>query len=237
VQHEGNYIRMDSLHNKIIAEKLSDPLPLYSRIRDILVTDIVKNLYLIRHTETHFNKEDRIGGDSPLTPHGEIQARALADCFKKKKIAYIFTSQKKRTIQTATPIRDLQHDCIIVPLSEFNEIDGGICEGMSYEEIQASMPEVYFARKTDKYNYVYPEGEGYALMRKRIKMGIKKAFFLNRNADNIMIIGHRAVNRMILSHFLYRRDDDVPYIYVPQDKYYHIIATQDKKLFELRKFL
>jgi hypothetical protein len=42
---------------------------------------------------------------------------------------------------------------------------------------------------------------------------------------------------MILSHFLYRRDDDVPYIYVPQDRFYHIIAMQDKKLFTLRSYL
>jgi hypothetical protein len=51
-----------------------------------------------------------------------------------------------------------------------------------------------------------------------------------------MIIGHQAVNRMILSHFLYRRESDVPYIYVPQDRFYHITARQDKKLFELKPF-
>jgi hypothetical protein len=41
---------------------------------------------------------------------------------------------------------------------------------------------------------------------------------------------------MILSHFLYRRQEDVPYIYIPQDKLYHIVATQDRKLFELMKY-
>jgi hypothetical protein len=42
---------------------------------------------------------------------------------------------------------------------------------------------------------------------------------------------------MILAFFLYRRKEDVPYIYVPQDKYYHIIATHHKKLFELVRFM
>jgi hypothetical protein len=51
-----------------------------------------------------------------------------------------------------------------------------------------------------------------------------------------MIIGHRAVNRMILSHFLFRRTEDVPYIYIPQDRFYHIVATQDKKLFQLKSY-
>nr|HPL86105.1 6-phosphofructo-2-kinase domain-containing protein [Deltaproteobacteria bacterium] len=43
---ERNFIRMDSLHNRIIDEKLTDQLPLYSRIRDCLVTDVVKSLFL-----------------------------------------------------------------------------------------------------------------------------------------------------------------------------------------------
>jgi len=107
---------------------------------------------------------------------------------------------------------------------------------MSYEEIRAQMPEVYYARKQDKYNYVYPGGEGYVTMKERVDRGIKKALFLSGGAENIMIVGHRAVNRMILSHFLYRRTEDVPYIYIPQDKFYHIVATQYKKLFQLKPY-
>jgi broad specificity phosphatase PhoE/predicted kinase len=233
---ERNYILMDSLHNRIVNEQIEDQLPLYSRIRDCLVTDVVKSLYLIRHTESMFNVEDRIGGDPDLTERGRAQARALGRFFRKKRLAYIFTSEKKRTIQTAEAIRAEQEDCEIVPLREFNEINAGICEGMTYDEIQRFKPDIHSARKADKYNYAYPGGEGYASMKERIKIGIKKAFFLNQKPDNIMIVGHRAVNRMILSHFLYRREDDVPYIYVPQDKVYHIVATQDRKVFELKKY-
>jgi len=233
---ERNYIRMDSLHNRILEEKVVDAMPIYSRIRDFLVTDVVKNLFLIRHTETYYNVQDRIGGDPSLTPRGIAQAQALGRFFMNRRISYIFTSKKTRTIQTAEPIALAQKDCTIIPLGEFDEIDGGICEGMTYQEIQEQMPAVYSAREADKYNYIYPGGEGYASMKQRIEVGIKKSFYLNRHADNIMIIGHRAVNRMILAHFLYRRDEDVPYIYVPQDKFYHIAATQDKKLFELRKY-
>lgn len=234
---ERNFIKIDSLHNRIIKEKVVDTIPLHSRIRDFLVTDMVKNLFLIRHTETFFNVSDRIGGDPSLTPKGENQAKSLASFFKNKKISYIFTSSKKRTIQTANPICKGQLNCTSIPLKEFDEIDGGICEGMSYNDIRIKRPDIYFAREADKFNYVYPEGEGYGTMKERIEIGIKKAFFLNRNSNNIMIIGHRAVNRMILSHFLYRRMEDVPYIYVPQDKFYHIVATQDKKLFQLKKYI
>jgi len=233
---EKNFVTLDSLHTRILKEEIRDDIPYYEQIRDFLVTDTVKDLYLIRHGETYFNLENRIGGDSDLTKNGMAQAKALAAYFSKKKIPFIFTSQKKRTIQTAEPIRELQEKCTIVPLAEFNEINSGECEGMSYEEIRRGKPHVYFARKKDKYNYVYPAGEGYISMEERIDRGIKKALYLSGPSDNIMIIGHRAANRMILSHFLYRRKEDVPYIYVPLDKFYYISATQNRKVFQLKEF-
>ena len=233
---ERNYIRIDSLQNMIIEEKHSDAIPFYDRLRDYLVTDEVKNLFLIRHTETEYNIVNRIGGDPLLTEKGKAQATALGQFFKSKKISYIFTSKKRRTIDTARIICEMQNDCRIISLKEFDEIKAGICERMTYDEIEGNMPHVFKKRGANKYHYVYPEGESYETMKPRITQGIKKAFFLNRYGINIMIIGHQAVNRMILSHFLYRREDDVPYIYIPQDRFYHIVSTQDKKLFELKQY-
>lgn len=233
---EPNFIKLDSLNNQIVKEEVLEAVPHYERIRDFLVTDTIKNLFLIRHGETYFNLEDRIGGDSDLTTNGRAQAQALARYFKNRRIPVIFTSQKKRTIQTAEPIQEMQSDCSIIPLAEFNEIDAGVCECMTYEEIREKMPHVYLHRSEDKYNYIYPGGEGYVSMKKRVDLGIKKAIYLSSYSQNIMIIGHRAANRMILSHFLYRRQEDVPYIYIPQDRFYHIVATQDKKLFQLKRY-
>jgi len=236
LERERNFIKLNSLYNKITKEEITDEIPYYDRIRDFLVTDTIKNLFLIRHGETYFNLQNRIGGNSSLTENGKTQAEALARFFQKKKIPYIFTSQKKRTIQTAAPIKELQENCTMIPLDEFNEIDSGVCECMSYEEIQEKIPQVYMARKKNKYSYIYPEGEGYVSMKERVDRGIKKAIYLSANSENIMIIGHRAANRMILSHFLFRRKEDVPYIYVPQDKFYHIAATQYKKIFQLKPY-
>ena len=237
LKREKNFIKLDSLNNKIIQEEMVIDLPYHDQIRDFLVTDTVKHLFLIRHGETYFNLEDRIGGNSELTENGWSQARTLARYFKNKRIPLIFTSEKKRTVQTAEPIRDQQKDCTIIPLKEFNEINSGQCECMTYEEIRRERPEIYYERRKDKYNYVYPDGEGYVTMQERINRGIKKALYLSKPFDNIMIVGHRAVNRMILSHFLFRRTEDVPYIYIPQDKFYYISATQNKKLFQSKSYL
>lgn len=230
---EANRILVDSFESCILQERITHVLPYYDRIRDIITTRVVRNLFLVRHGETYFNLEDRIGGDSSLTEKGIGQANALAEHFATIRIPIIFTSNYKRTLQTAAPIAERQDPCSIIALPEFNEIQAGICEGMTYEEIREKMPDVAKARGPNKYRYVYPEGEGYATMEDRVHRGLKKVFFLNNYDENIMIVGHRAVNRMILSSFLSRQEEEIPYIYMPQDRYYHIQIDPHKRIFEL----
>jgi 6-phosphofructo-2-kinase/fructose-2,6-biphosphatase 1 len=40
-----------------------------------------------------------------------------------------------------------------------NEIDAGICEGMTYKEIAELHPEEFALRDQNKYHYRYPNGE------------------------------------------------------------------------------
>jgi len=236
LHEERNFILVDSFEGCILQDKLTDLLPYYDRIRDLITTRIVRNLFLVRHGETYFNLENRIGGDSDLTDKGLAQASGLAEYFANERIPIIFTSNYKRTLQTAAPIAEKQEHCSIISLPEFNEIYAGVCDGMTYSEIREEMPEVAASRKKDKYDYVYPDGEGYVTMEKRIHRGLQKVFYLNNYDDNIMIVGHRAVNRMILSDFVFRPKDEVPYIYMPQNRYYHIQVDPHKKIFELKPY-
>jgi len=236
LNEEGNRILVDTFAGCILQEHITDLVPYYDRLRDIITTRIVKNLYLVRHGETCFNLDDRIGGDSDLTDKGRAQALSLADYFATVRIPIIFTSKHKRTLQTAAPIAAHQEHCSIIALPEFNEIHAGICDGMTYQEIRKSMPEVATARNRNKYGYVYPGGEGYVSMEERVHRGLRKVFYLNNYDDNIMIVGHRAVNRMILSDFVFRPKEEVPYIYMPQNRYYHLQIDPYKKHFELKPF-
>ena len=42
-----------------------------------------------------------------------------------------------------------------------NEIDSGVCDDMTYEDIIKQMPEEYKRRDADKFRYRYPRGESY----------------------------------------------------------------------------
>ena len=232
LQNEGSYIRVDTLRNDILEEKLTDTIPLYIPIRDVLVTNWVKELFLVRHGESYFNIENRIGGDASLTPKGRRQAFELAEYFQGRQIPYIFTSQRVRALETAAPLAAAHPEAVEITLPELDEINAGRCEGMRYEDISREMPEVFDSRQRNKYNYAYPEGESYAVMRQRVERGFRKAMFLSGGQSGVMLIGHQAVNRLILSLFLYRRTEDVPYIYVPQNQFFHIVMTHRTKLFD-----
>lgn len=171
LDQEKNRILVDSFEACILQEGISDLIPYYDRIRDIITTRIVRNLFLLRHGETVFNVEDRIGGDADLTEKGRTQAEAMAGYFAPWRIPAIFISNHKRTQQTAGPIAEKQEHCSIIALPEFNEIDAGLCDGMTYLEIKEKMPLVAEARQRDKYGYVYPEGEGYSSMEKGCTAG------------------------------------------------------------------
>ena len=42
-------------------------------------------------------------------------------------------------------------------LSEFDEINAGVCEGMRYSDVRDGMPLEYEARSHNKYGYIYPD--------------------------------------------------------------------------------
>ncbi|XP_041048374.1 6-phosphofructo-2-kinase/fructose-2,6-bisphosphatase 4-like [Carcharodon carcharias] len=115
-----------------------------------------RSIYLCRHGESGLNLKGRIGGDSGLSERGKQFANSLGKFIQEQNIRdlKVWTSQMKRTIQTAEALR--------VPYEQWkilNEIDAGVCEEMTYEEIQKNYPAEFALRDQDKYRYRYPKGE------------------------------------------------------------------------------
>lgn len=231
----GCWMLVDAVDSRVLDEMPDNDLPYYAAIRDIISSRWVRNLYLVRHGETSYNTENRLGGNPPLTEKGLLQARKLADHFHGVRLPHIFTSTLLRSGMTAQPLLEERPSCMSLALHELDEIDAGVCEGMRYRDVRDLMPQEYAARAADKYHYAYPGGEGYADLRARVATGLRRALFLAAE-DTLMIIGHQAINRTILSLLLFQRPEDVPYIYIPQNQYYHITITQRRKLFEMIRY-
>lgn len=231
LRDEKYWMRVDSTANRILDEQPLESSPYYPAIREIVVSVWIHTLYLARHGQTEFNVQGRIGGNPPLTAKGRAQAQALAAHLRGRKIDWVFTSTRLRSHETAAPLLADRPEARVMALSEFDEIWAGDCEGMLYSEIREKMPEVTAGRNADKYGYVYPNGESYATLRERVQRGLRRALFLAQDTP-LLIVGHQAINRVLLSLFLRQRTEDVPYIHVPQNQCFHISLTAHRKVFE-----
>ncbi|XP_050978474.1 6-phosphofructo-2-kinase/fructose-2,6-bisphosphatase 2 isoform X2 [Labeo rohita] len=191
---------------------------LVNRIQDYIQSKIVyylmnihvhsHSIYLCRHGESEHNVQGRIGGDSELSPQGRQFASALREFIEEHKLfdLKVWTSQLRRTIQTAEELR--------VPYEQWkilNEIDAGVCEEMSYEMIQNTFPEEFALRDQDKYHYRYPGGESYQDLVQRLEPVIME---LERQG-NVLVVCHQAVMRCLLAYFLDKSADDLPYLKCP----------------------
>lgn len=228
---EKYWMCVDTAANRILSEKPCENSPYYPAIREIVTSMWINDLYLARHGQTEFNVQGRIGGDPPLTAKGRAQAAALGRHMQNVPLAWVFTSTRMRSQETAAPVLEAHPGLHVMALREFDEIWAGDCENMLYSEIREKMPEVTAGRNADKYSYMYPNGESYAILQERVRRGLRRALFM---ADDqpLLILGHQAINRVLISLLLRQRSEDVPYIHIPQNQYFHIQLTPSRKLFE-----
>lgn len=169
-----------------------------------------RKIWLTRHGESVFNTEERIGGDSDLSARGLSYARSLADHMLKQPKTdqlVVWTSTLKRAVQTATHLG-------IRPVARraLDEIDAGICDGMTYEEIKRDLPEEFSARRGDKFRYRYPRGESYADVIQRLEPIIVD---LERQRHPILVVAHQAIIRALYGYLTGRPQEECPHVPIP----------------------
>ncbi|XP_063794563.1 6-phosphofructo-2-kinase/fructose-2,6-bisphosphatase 1 [Pseudophryne corroboree] len=203
-----SYIKIFNVGNRYLVNRVQDHIQ--SRtvyyLMNIHVTP--RSIYLSRHGESELNVMGRIGGDSGLSLRGKQFAHELGSFVKSQQITdlKVWTSHMKRTIQTA--------EALHVPYEQWkalNEIDAGVCEEMTYEEIQDHYPEEFALRDQDKYRYRYPKGESYEDLVQRLEPVIME---LERQ-ENVLVICHQAVMRCLLAYFLDKSAEELPYLKCP----------------------
>lgn len=106
--------------------------------------------------------------DSGLTPEGIEFAKSLGEFFINDKSGFsnvtssqglvVWSSTMKSALQTAeyikTKIRTVEWRAL-------REIESGVCDGLTYDQIKVRYPKEYQARQQDKLTYRYPRGESY----------------------------------------------------------------------------
>ncbi|XP_061551715.1 6-phosphofructo-2-kinase/fructose-2,6-bisphosphatase 1-like isoform X2 [Phycodurus eques] len=203
-----SYIKIFNVGSRYLVNRVQDHIQ--SRIVYYLMNIHVtpRSIYLCRHGESELNLVGRIGGDSGLSARGAEFAGALGAYVRKQNISElkVWTSHMKRTIQTAEGLGVAYEQW-----KALNEIDAGVCEEMSYEEIQENYPEEFALRDQDKYRYRYPKGESYEDLVQRLEPVIME---LERQ-ENVLVVCHQAVMRCLLAYFLDKSAAELPYLKCP----------------------
>jgi broad specificity phosphatase PhoE/predicted kinase len=207
-EDEGSFIKIIDVGRKIVIHRIEGYLP--ARVVFFLINFHIKprSVWLTRHGESEFNVLGRIGGDASLSQSGVAYARTLAEHVRQHLgRPAVWTSTLRRTTETASLLELPSR-----PFKALDEIDAGICDGMTYEEIAEGMPAEYEARTADKFRYRYPRGESYQDVIQRLEPVICE---LERENLPVLVIGHQAVLRAIYAYMMDQPPEACPRIPVP----------------------
>ncbi|KAG7312263.1 hypothetical protein JYU34_001735 [Plutella xylostella] len=203
-----SFVRVENMGETVTAHKVNGQkeagiLGYLSGMRPLPQT-----LYFTRHGESEYNVLGRIGGDASLSPRGQLYAHGLADYMNAlgQEPLTVWTSEMRRTKQTAADIRAAKR-----AVRALNELDAGICEGLTYEEMQERFPQEFAWRDQDKLRYRYPWGESYIDIMTRLRPVLSAL----EDEHNVVVVGHQAVLRCMLGYFLDAKLDELPYMNVP----------------------
>ncbi|XXX77179.1 6-phosphofructo-2-kinase/fructose-2,6-bisphosphatase [Sorangium sp. So ce134] len=207
---EKSYIKIIDVGRQVVLNRIHGYLP--ARLVPLLMNMHLTPhpIWLTRHGESVFNEKGLLGGDSDLSARGDEYAKNLAVFIRERagdEHVNVWTSTLRRTIQTARPITQ-NH----VAWRALDEIDAGVCEGMTYEEIRQQMPEVFNARAADKFRYRYPRGESYEDVIQRLDPLIIQ---LERQRSPVLVIGHQAVLRALYAYLVDRPAPSCPTLPIP----------------------
>jgi broad specificity phosphatase PhoE/predicted kinase len=210
-EDEGLFVKIIDVGRKLVLHRIEGYL--LTRVVHFLLNLHVqpRSVWFTRHGESAFNVVGRIGGDAPLTDAGRAYAEALARVVHETIGAHggaeVWTSTLRRTIETAE-IVGLRYRS----WRALDEIDAGVCDGMTYAEIAEALPNEYVARQADKFRYRYPRGESYQDVIQRLEPVI---FELERERAPVLIIGHQAVLRALYAYMMDRPASECPFVSIP----------------------
>jgi broad specificity phosphatase PhoE len=201
-----------------------------NKVHGFMATNVLKFLcglraysrpiWFSRHGQSQFNVTELIGGDSLLSENGRKYGLCLQQFFKeytetpegKEEVDNMtkFCSTLTRTQQTISYLDEFGKEAPFVK-KELDEINAGICDSMTYEEINEKYPREYNMRLEDKLNYRYPRGESYIDLISRLEPFVLE---VESHDKPLFIVSHQATLRCLYAYFESQKVDNVPYISV-----------------------
>lgn len=162
-------------------------------------------VYLVRHGETEWNREDIFRGraDIPLNSFGRRQAESIADILNSFALVnpVFISSPLKRSRETAEIAASFLADAKVSNDSAFVDICFGQWEGKSLQEVEEEYPLLFKRWVEEPGKVLFPAGENLNIVADRAEKGLYHAVKNNQDRE-VVIVSHRAVNKALFCRLL-----------------------------------
>jgi len=214
------YVKIINVGERIVVNNIEGYLQ--SRIVFFLMNihNRFRTIWLARSGRSEIEHSYR--ADSSLAPEGKDYAQQLkkflldkrrdqlllkrkSDPDAKQRQLVVWTSARRRCVETTEPFR--QSGYRIAQFTQMSEINPGVIDGMSSEEIQEAYPEEFARSKAEPFSHRYPRAESYHDLSVRLEPVI---FNLEREQNDVLIIAHASVLRCLFSYLKGLGIQDIP---------------------------
>ncbi len=190
-------------------------------------------IYLFRHGETEWNAEKRAQGylDSPLTPVGREQARAMGRRLASE--LQLAGYEPSAVIVRASPLGRVRETLAIAAAEaglshdeqsfdhRLRELSWGHWDGLNGAEIEARWPGAMAARRLDHWNYAPPAGESYVMAYERARPALEEIAML-AGKQPVAVFAHGGIGRVLRGLFLGVPTLEILKMDQPQDAFYRL---------------
>jgi alpha-ribazole phosphatase len=155
-------------------------------------------IHLIRHGQVVGHDQPRYNGqaDVDITDVGIEQYHCLKERLAKSPVSACYTSDLSRCTCGAD-IMCNQFGIEPVRRRELRELNIGIWEGLTWQQIQEGWPAEWQARLADLVHYRVPQGENLVDVESRV-MPVVNEIIERHRGQEVLVVGHGGVNRIIL---------------------------------------
>ncbi len=161
----------------------------------------MNRIYLIRHGQTEWNRQNRYQGWSnvPLNETGKQQAGEVAGVFADNAPAVIYTSELVRAEETAGIIGN-RHNIPVKKTGKLNELSFGEWEGRTHEEIARSSPSDWERIWKNPSDFRPPGGESVQELHTRV--GSIWKTLREESASPVIVVAHGGTLRTLILEIL-----------------------------------
>ena len=156
------------------------------------------SIYLVRHGQTAWNKEEVFRGrtDIPLNETGLKEAAMAADYFRPLQLDAIYSSPLARAWQTAQEIAK-HHTLQVQPLAGLIDMSFGSWEGRPLKEVRENDRERYRLWAEEPHRVEFPGGETLEQVRARA-MAALESVIEKHPEKTVILVSHRVINKVLL---------------------------------------